>query len=105
MQRAIACLLLLFVCACATAADRHVAITARHGSEKELQTKQRLEALLTQYDLAKWIVTTAVVIDEDAPTPHSHPVLTLNTKGLARDPIALLSSFIHEQMHWYAEAH
>ena len=105
MQRAIACLPLLLVCANAKAADRHVAITVRHDSEKELQTKQRLEALLAQYDLSKWIVTTTVVIDEDEPVPHSHPVLTLNTKGLARDPISLLSSFIHEQMHWFAEAH
>jgi hypothetical protein len=104
MHRVSVCLPLLLVCASAVH-DRSVAITVRHNSEKELQTKQRLETLLTQYDVTKWIVTTTVVIDEEQPTPQSHPVLTLNTKGLARDPISLLSSFIHEQMHWFAEGH
>jgi hypothetical protein len=31
--------------------------------------------------------------------PHSHPVLTLNTR-IAEDA-ALLSAYLHEQMHWY----
>jgi hypothetical protein len=98
------CLPLLLVCASPRVAGQSVTITVRHNSEKELQTKRRLETLLAQYELTKWIFTPSVVIDEEEATPHSHPVLTLNTKGLARDPISLLSSFIHEQMHWFAEA-
>jgi hypothetical protein len=36
-----------------------------------------------------------------APTeiPHSHPEITLNT--WLSDDLALLSSYLHEQMHWY----
>jgi hypothetical protein len=36
-----------------------------------------------------------------APTevPHSHPRITLNT--WARDDLGLLSTYLHEQLHWY----
>jgi hypothetical protein len=38
-----------------------------------------------------------------APTeiPHSHPILTLNT--FVYNPDEILSLYLHEQMHWYAE--
>jgi hypothetical protein len=56
-----------------------------------------------KYDLTPWLFTRAVVIDDDA-TPHSHPVLTLHTRHL-RDDLLLLSTFIHEQSHWYLTEH
>jgi hypothetical protein len=31
--------------------------------------------------------------------PHSHPVITLNT--FATDELGVLSTYLHEQMHWY----
>jgi hypothetical protein len=34
--------------------------------------------------------------------PHSHPVLTLNTKD---DGLNLLSTFVHEQYHWFETEH
>jgi hypothetical protein len=32
--------------------------------------------------------------------PHSHPVLTLNTRVTVPDDV--LATYVHEQMHWYA---
>jgi hypothetical protein len=58
-----------------------------------------LAGLRRRYDLARFEYTRQVRI---APTelPHSHPVLTLNT-SFVRDEVALLSAYLHEQLHWY----
>ncbi|HEV8484265.1 MAG TPA: hypothetical protein VGV87_12030 [Blastocatellia bacterium] len=80
-----------------------IEISVKNGSERENQTKAQLERLLKQYNLAKWIFTTKVIIDQ-AEIPHSHPVLTLHTRHLGNDD-ALLSTFIHEQIHWFEEQH
>jgi hypothetical protein len=57
-----------------------------------------LTSLRQRYDLAPFEYTRRVRI---APTgiPHSHPVLTLNS--FVRDEVALLSTYLHEQIHWY----
>jgi hypothetical protein len=75
----------------------------RHDSTSERATEAQLDRLLYKYDLTPWLFTRAVVIDDDA-TPHSHPVLTLHTRHL-RDDLLLLSTFIHEQSHWYLTEH
>ena len=75
----------------------------RHDSTSERATEAQLDRLLDKYDLSPWLFTRAVVIDDDA-TPHSHPVLTLHTRHL-RDDLLLLSTFIHEQSHWYVTEH
>jgi hypothetical protein len=41
---------------------------------------------------------------EDRAIAHAFPVLTLNTR-FADSPDELLSSFIHEQLHWYLRDH
>ena len=74
-----------------------IALTA--GGKEEQQTKAQLQRLLQTYDLAKWIFTKSIVIDEKS-IPHSHPVLTLSTRHL-RDDELLLSTFVHEQIHWF----
>jgi len=70
---------------------------------KERATQSQLERLVSQYDLTQWIFTTSVVIDEDA-IPHSRPILTLHTRHL-RDDDLLLSTFVHEQAHWFFDQH
>ena len=80
-----------------------VEISVKNGSERENQTKAQLERLLKQYNLAKWIFTHKVIIDQGE-IPHSHPVLTIHTRHLGDDD-ALLSTFIHEQIHWFEEQH
>ncbi len=79
-------------------ADLPVEITTHTGSELERGIKIRLEKLLGQYDLEKYLYTKEIKI-QSGTIPHSHPVLTLNTKY--ENNIHLLSTFLHEQMHWY----
>src|SRR5262249_28408230 len=86
-----------------TTAQPSLVVTLRHGTPAERDTKIQLGRLLTRYDLSRWFFTRTVVIDEDA-VPHSHPVLTLHTRHL-RDDLLLLSTFVHEQSHWYVQQH
>jgi len=63
------------------------------------QTRGRLRRLLSTYDVSSWIYTKTVVVDERA-VPFSHPVLTLHPRH-AKDDELLLSTFLHEQLHWF----
>lgn len=72
-----------------------------HGTMPEQKTKSQLQSLMTKYDLSRWIFTHKISI-ESRQIPHSHPVLTLNTRHLDRDNL-LLSTFIHEQLHWFLD--
>ena len=83
------------------AAHARVKIDLKHGSETERETKEQLERLLASYDLKKYTFTNAVII-EDKVIPHSHPVLTVNTRYIGEDD-RLLSTYMHEQLHWYLE--
>ena len=83
----------------ASYAQSNIDIALRAGSKAEQQTKAQLQRLLQTYDTAKWIFTKSVLIDEKS-IPHSHPVLTLSTRHL-RDDELLLSTFLHEQIHWF----
>lgn len=78
-------------------------VTLAHGTEVEAQTRDQLQRLLKTYDLSSWTWTRKVLIDQDA-IPHSHPVLTLHVRQL-KDDLALLSTFVHEEYHWYEAAH
>jgi hypothetical protein len=78
-------------------------VTLAHGTEAEAQTRDQLQRLLKTYDLSSWTWTRKVLIDQDA-IPHSHPVLTLHARHL-KDDLALLSTFVHEEYHWYETAH
>ena len=80
-----------------------VAITLAHNSDNEQRTKAQLQRLIETYNLRKYTFTNTVIIDEKA-IPHSHPVLTLHTRHLNSDD-QLLSTYVHEQLHWYLEAH
>ncbi len=95
--------LLLLLAAKLAAAQANVEIVAVHGSPKELAAKAQLEGLLAKYDLSKWLYTRKINIEAEV-IPHSHPVLTLHTRHLDRDDL-LLSTFVHEQTHWYVSRH
>jgi hypothetical protein len=88
---------------CMSYADEPVEISFAHNANDEIQTGEQLKGLFKKYDLSKWIVTKNIIIDNDS-IPHSHPVLTLHTRH-KRDDELLLSTFIHEQMHWYLVQH
>ena len=76
--------------------------TAHHGPREE-QTAEQLKNLIGTYDLSKYTFTREVVIDRGAMN-HAFPELTLNVR-FADAPDDLLSSYIHEQLHWYLRNH
>lgn len=80
-----------------------ISIKLAHQSAVEKNTKQQLTRLLSEFDLSAWTFTRSVVIDEDA-IPHSHPVLTLHTRHRKDDEL-LLSTYVHEQLHWFIAQH
>src|SRR5438874_990387 len=90
-------------CFVACGATPEVEISLAHGAAAEEATRQQLQNLLKVYDLSGWVWTRKVVIDKDA-IPHSHPVLTLHTRHL-KDDLLLLSTFVHEEYHWYETEH
>lgn len=94
-------LLTLFVAApsAAQTAGDSLEITFASNSAAERETADQLRRLLRQHRVGQWIFTRRIHIDERERIPHSHPVLTLNTRFL-RDDDALLATFVHEQFHW-----
>jgi hypothetical protein len=74
-------------------------ITLKQGTPDEARTRDQLQRLLATYDLSPWIYTKSIVVDERA-IPFSHPVLTIHTRH-AKDDELLLSTFVHEQLHWF----
>lgn len=69
--------------------------------ERERAAAAYLEEMLAKHDLGRWIFTRRIIVEHRA-VPHSHPVLTINTRNVGREP-AFLSTFLHEQFHWLAE--
>jgi hypothetical protein len=80
-----------------------VKVDTSRNTDRERQTKAELEKILSSYDLSKYIFTRKVVIEEKSMN-HAFPTLTLNVKFLDSDD-ELLSSFLHEQLHWYLRDH
>lgn len=78
-----------------------IAITLATESTAEQRTRDQLLAMLARHDLTKWCVTEQLVIAEGV-IPHSHPVLTLNTRH--QDNALLLDQYLHEQLHWFLSA-
>lgn len=74
-------------------------ISLKHSTQSEQQAKERLEGLLGRYDLSAYYFTKTIQF-ESGVTPHSHPVLTLNTFPYTDENI-MLDTFLHEQLHWY----
>src|SRR5262245_42750343 len=76
-----------------------IKIDVAHDTERERETRSLLEQVLASYDLGRYAFTHRVVIEERA-INHAFPVLTLNVR-FARSADELLSSYIHEQLHWF----
>ncbi len=71
-------------------------ITARNSNPKEKEVALILEGLCKKYKLP--LFTTNVIV-ETGTRPHSHPVLTMNTR--TNDQFLVLEVFVHEEMHWF----
>jgi hypothetical protein len=76
-----------------------VEIRTNTATTRELQGKDQFVRLLHDYPLKPYLFTKVVLIQSGV-IPHSHPVLTLNTRYLDND-IAQLATFVHEQLHWF----
>ncbi|HXU39160.1 MAG TPA: hypothetical protein VN937_22590 [Blastocatellia bacterium] len=99
MKRVI-CLTLIALCLANSAlAQGAIDIAVKKGTKGEQQTREQLQRLMKSYDLSRWTFTRSIIIEEGA-IPHSHPVLTLSTRHV-RDDELLLSTFVHEQAHWF----
>ena len=77
-----------------TFAAETISIQLAHHTRRETQTAQTLKQVLRSYDLSKYTFTHEVVIEERA----------MNAR-FADSPDELLSSFVHEQLHWYLRDH
>ena len=96
--------LLLQTSSLAQGMKEQVRISVKHyDGASEVQTKSQLQKLLTQYDLSRFIFTKEIMIDRTS-IPHSNPVLTFHTRHLKDDEL-LLSTFVHEQIHWFLAQH
>lgn len=68
------------------------------GSPPERATRDTFLEVRSGLDLTRFEFTHRVRIEEGA-IPHSHPVLTLGTGS--PNGVALLASYLHEQLHWF----
>jgi len=78
-------------------------ITLASGSDEEARVRDALLRLRTTHDVARFEITQEVRIEEGA-VPHSHPTLTLSTRYVDDNDPRLLSTYVHEQMHWWSMA-
>ena len=76
-----------------------IAIDLARGTPREQLAKQTLEQVLGSHDLSKYTFTRKVIIEQGA-SNHAFPILTLNAY-FASSPDELLSSYVHEQLHWH----
>ena len=74
-----------------------------HGNAREQAARAQFERVLAAHALGPWIQTREIVFEHGA-IPHSHPVLTLNTRHTDDDGL-FLSTLIHEQTHWWLARH
>ena len=99
-MKRIICLTLIALCLSdAALAQGGINISVKKGTTGEQQTKDQLLRLIKTYDLTTWTFTRSIMIEEGA-IPHSHPVLTLSARHVKDDEL-LLSTFVHEQAHWF----
>ena len=87
------------------AQNEQIDIQLKKHDTLEIHTKNQLMKLISSYDIGRWIYTRQVIIESGYQiNPHSHPILTLSTRHLKDDDL-LLSTFIHEQLHWFVTGH
>jgi hypothetical protein len=70
-----------------------------HARREAERVRGMLEALRRRHDLTRYEYTRLVRVVPASRT-YSHPILTLGTR-FAESEDQLLSTYLHEQMHWY----
>lgn len=82
--------------------SRPLRIALAHATEAEAATRAQLNRVVSTFDLDAWRWTDDVRIAEGE-VPHSHPMLTLNTRHVGFDD-RLLATYLHEQLHWWLDS-
>jgi hypothetical protein len=77
----------------------HIDVDLEHARREGERVRDLLAALRRRHDLARFEYTTVVRIVPGGDT-FAHPVLTLGNRFTENEDI-LLSTYLHEQMHWY----
>lgn len=78
-----------------------IRISTKRDAPRVIQGREKLVGILQQHELRPWIVQPEIVLSGEG-IPHSHPELTLTTgPSYFEDDNRQLSTFIHEQIHWY----
>lgn len=76
-------------------------ITEINPNQWTALTKQNMLTLMKDYNLEPFLYTKIINIQSKI-IPHSHPILTLNTRN-AESPEKILSTWLHEEFHWWEE--
>lgn len=79
--------------------DFRIDIDLGHAEREAARISEWLSALRRRHDLSRFEFTRHVQIVPAGAT-HSHPILTLGTRFAETEDL-LLSTYLHEQMHWY----
>jgi hypothetical protein len=79
--------------------DIHIDVDLEHAQREAERVRGMLEALRRRHDLARYEYTKVVRIAPGADTV-ANPVLTLGNRFADSEDL-LLSTYLHEQMHWY----
>jgi hypothetical protein len=79
--------------------DFRIDIDLAHAEREAGRIRDWLSALRRRHDLSRFEFTRHVQVIPAGPT-HSHPILTLGTRFAETEDL-LLSTYLHEQMHWY----
>jgi hypothetical protein len=79
--------------------DVRILIELDHAEREAKRVADLLAALRKRHDLTRFEFTKLVRVQPAGPT-YSHPILTLGTR-FAESEDLLLSTYLHEQMHWY----
>lgn len=83
----------------ATSDDFRIVIDLSHAEREAQRIAELLSALRKRHDLGRYEFTRLIQI-QPAGATHSHPILTLGTRFAETEDL-LLSTYLHEQMHWY----
>lgn len=72
------------------------------GNVNEKKAGELIKDFTKKYDLSPYMFTQHILI-QSMVIPHSHPVLTLNTRQIS-DPDRYLALLLHEEIHWFFAA-
>lgn len=76
-----------------------VSIVAKSDLPHEQERVRLLQRLRQRYPVRQFERTDTVVVDSGV-VPHSHPVLTVNTRPDTDEGV--LAMYLHEQLHWWS---